>query len=176
VGARLEHFAPLCRFAPHAHDINLGHGLACKPRLHIRCRSTDAAKIFQQLMRMRVNGKKSGNKRLRIAIIGSGGAAMAAALKAAERGARVELIECGTIGGTCVNVGCVPCKILIRAAQVAHVRRESLFHAGITSTVPTIYRDQLLGQQQGLIHELRQSKYERIPASNPRGVGNDAQI
>jgi mercuric reductase len=45
---------------------------------------------------------------LHIAVIGSGGAAMAAALKAAERGARVTLIERGTIGGTCVNVGCVP--------------------------------------------------------------------
>ena len=49
---------------------------------------------------------------LLIAIIGSGGAAMAAALKAVEQGARVTLIESGTIGGTCVNVGCVPSKIM----------------------------------------------------------------
>ncbi|MDE2427462.1 MAG: cation transporter, partial [Burkholderiales bacterium] len=44
---------------------------------------------------------KSGNG-LHIAVIGSGGAAMAAALKAIEQGARVTLIERGTIGGTCV--------------------------------------------------------------------------
>ena len=37
---------------------------------------------------------------------------MAAALKAAERGARVTLIERGTLGGTCVNIGCVPSKIM----------------------------------------------------------------
>ncbi|PKM11339.1 MAG: mercury(II) reductase, partial [Gammaproteobacteria bacterium HGW-Gammaproteobacteria-5] len=43
---------------------------------------------------------------------------MAAALKATERGARATLIERGTIGGTCVNIGCVPSKILIRAAHV----------------------------------------------------------
>ena len=49
---------------------------------------------------------------LHIAIIGSGGAAMAAALKAVEQGAQVTLIERGTIGGTCVNVGCVPSKIM----------------------------------------------------------------
>ena len=35
---------------------------------------------------------------------------MAAALKAVERGARVTLIERGTLGGTCVNIGCVPSK------------------------------------------------------------------
>ena len=52
---------------------------------------------------------------LRIAILGSGAAAMAAAIKAAGEGARVTLIERGTIGGTCVNVGCVPSKIMIRA-------------------------------------------------------------
>ncbi|MDX2298940.1 MAG: FAD-dependent oxidoreductase, partial [Xanthomonadaceae bacterium] len=66
-----------------------------------------------------------------IAIIGSGGAAMAAALQATERGARVTVIERGTLGGTCVNVGCVPSKILIRAALVAHLRRHSPFDCGI---------------------------------------------
>lgn len=58
---------------------------------------------------------------LRIAVIGSGGAAMAGALKAVERGAHVTLIERGTLGGTCVNTGCVPSKILICAAQIAHL-------------------------------------------------------
>jgi copper chaperone CopZ len=61
---------------------------------------------------------------LHIAIIGSGGAAMAAALKAVEQGATVTLIERGTIGGTCVNIGCVPSKIMIRAAHIAHLRRK----------------------------------------------------
>ncbi|HFD6764146.1 TPA: FAD-dependent oxidoreductase, partial [Enterobacter hormaechei] len=70
--------------------------------------------------------KPSGNERpLQVVVIGSGGAAMAAALKAVEQGAQVTLIERGTIGGTCVNVGCVPSKIMIRAAHIAHLRRES---------------------------------------------------
>ncbi|KAI5912087.1 cation transporter [Thauera sp. 2A1] len=60
---------------------------------------------------------------LHIAIIGSGGAAMAAALKAVEQGATVTLIERGTIGGTCVNIGCVPSKIMIRAAHIGVVSR-----------------------------------------------------
>ena len=99
---------------------------------------------------------------LHIAIIGSGGAAMAAALKAVETGARVTLIERGTIGGTCVNVGCVPSKIMIRAAHVAHMRRESPFDGGVSAVAPTVRRDRLLAQQQARVDDLRHAKYENI--------------
>jgi len=104
---------------------------------------------------------------LHIAIIGSGGAVMAAALKAVEQGAQVTLIERGTIGGTCVNVGCVPSKIMIRAAHIAHLRRESPFDGGIAATVPTIDRSKLLAQQQARVDELRHAKYEGILGGNP---------
>ena len=77
-----------------------------------------------------------GEQALHVAVIGSGGAAMAAALKAVEQGARVTLIERGTIGGTCVNVGCVPSKIMIRAAHIVHLRRESPFDAGLPAAAP----------------------------------------
>jgi mercuric reductase len=99
---------------------------------------------------------------LHVAVIGSGGAAMAAALKAVERGARVTLIERGVIGGTCVNVGCVPSKIMIRAAHIAHLRRQSPFDAGIGASKPAIERDKLLAQQQARVDELRRAKYEGI--------------
>lgn len=111
--------------------------------------------------------RASSRAPLNIAIIGTGGAAMAAAITAAERGARVTLIERGTIGGTCVNVGCVPSKIMIRAAHFAHVRKESPFDAGITAGVPQINRKLLLAQQQGRVDALRAAKYEAIIKSNP---------
>ena len=104
---------------------------------------------------------------LHIAILGSGGAAMAAALKATEEGAHVTLIERGTLGGTCVNVGCVPSKILIRAAHIAHLRRVSPFDAGLPPTPATILRGRLLEQQQSRVEELRQAKYESVLAGNP---------
>lgn len=103
---------------------------------------------------------------LQIVVIGSGGSAMAAALKATERGARVTLIECGTIGGTCVNIGCVPSKIMIRAAHIAHLRRKSPFDESITATEPIIDRPLLLAQQQARVDELRQVKYEGILEDN----------
>ncbi|MGH8520792.1 MAG: cation transporter, partial [Gammaproteobacteria bacterium] len=52
--------------------------------------------------------------------IGGGSAAFAAAIKAAELGARVVIVEEGTIGGTCVNIGCVPSKTLIKAAEICY--------------------------------------------------------
>ena len=87
---------------------------------------------------------------------------MAAALKAAERGARVTLIERGTLGGTCVNIGCVPSKIMIRAAHIAHLRRESPFDDGIQATPPAILRKRLLARQQGRVDALRQAKYQDV--------------
>jgi mercuric reductase len=104
---------------------------------------------------------------LHVAVVGSGGAAMAAALKAVENGARVTLIERGTIGGTCVNVGCVPSKIMIRAAHIAHMRRESPFDAGLSAAAPTVLRDRLLAQQQARVDELRHGKYENILSGTP---------
>ena len=115
------------------------------------------------------SGDKAGGDGggLHIAVIGSGGAAMAAALKAVEQGAHVTLIERGTIGGTCVNVGCVPSKIMIRAAHIAHLRRESPFDGGMPPTPPTILRERLLAQQQARVDELRHAKYEGILDDNP---------
>jgi mercuric reductase len=109
----------------------------------------------------------SDDKNRHIAVIGSGGAAMAAALKAAERGARITLIERGTLGGTCVNVGCVPSKILIRAAHIAHLRKESPFDSGLSAQAPVVDRAKLLAQQQARVEALRDAKYEGILRDHP---------
>lgn len=52
--------------------------------------------------------------------IGGGSGGLAAAQRAAEYGARVALVEGGRLGGTCVNVGCVPKKVMWHAATLAH--------------------------------------------------------
>ena len=109
----------------------------------------------------------SDDKNPHIAVIGSGGAAMAAALKAAERGARITLIERGTLGGTCVNTGCVPSKIMIRAAHIAHLRTASPFDAGLSAQAPVVDRATLLAQQQGRVEELRDAKYAGILRDHP---------
>lgn len=104
----------------------------------------------------------------RVAVIGTGGGAMAAALKAAELGASVTVIERGEIGGTCVNVGCVPSKVLIRAAHVAHLRRVSPFDSAMVPGPVAVDRSALTAQQQALVASLRERKYVRILAEDPR--------
>jgi len=52
--------------------------------------------------------------------IGGGSGGLAAAQRAAEYGARVAVIEPAPLGGTCVNVGCVPKKLTFNAASLAH--------------------------------------------------------
>lgn len=102
---------------------------------------------------------------LKVVIIGSGSASFAAALRAAEEGATVTIVEAGVVGGTCVNVGCVPSKILIRAAQMAHQQAHHPFTA-IDRQTPRIDRAALLRQQQSRVEELRYAKYEAILESN----------
>ncbi len=102
-----------------------------------------------------------------IAIIGTGSGAFAAAIKAAENGARVTMIEGGeVIGGTCVNIGCVPSKIMIRNAHIAHLQGH---HAvvGLPLNKPQIDRRAMVAQQQGWVDKLRHVKYESILESNP---------
>ena len=104
---------------------------------------------------------------LHVAIIGSGSGAFACAIKAAEQGARVTLIEgAEIIGGCCVNVGCVPSKIFIRAAELAAQQRENPF-TGLENHEPVIDRSLLVQQQIGRVEELRTAKYENILVSNP---------
>ncbi len=60
------------------------------------------------------------NKHFDLIAIGAGSGGLAVAEKAAEYGKKVAVIESGRIGGTCVNNGCVPKKVMWYAAQLAH--------------------------------------------------------
>ncbi len=55
-----------------------------------------------------------------VLVVGGGSGGLAAAQKAAEYGARAAVFEYGRLGGTCVNVGCVPKKVMWNAADLAH--------------------------------------------------------
>lgn len=101
-----------------------------------------------------------------IAIIGSGSGAFSAAIYLANKGAKVTMIEKETIGGTCVNVGCVPSKILIRAGQIAYSQRSHPFE-GVEKHEPIIQPTLLLEQQKRRVTELREAKYESVLSQNP---------
>lgn len=113
--------------------------------------------------------RRAGGSKLHIAVIGSGGAAFAAALRAADEGASVTMIEAGTLGGTCVNVGCLPSKIMIRGAHIAHLLAEHPFQ-GIGRQAPVVDRRALVAQQQARVEELRHAKYESILESRAESI------
>jgi len=70
-----------------------------------------------------------------LVVIGGGSGGLAAAQRAAEYGAKVAIVEAGRLGGTCVNVGCVPKKIMWNAAATAHAMHDAAgygFETGAT--------------------------------------------
>lgn len=100
-------------------------------------------------------------------IIGGGSAGFAAAIAAAEAGASVTMVERGTLGGTCVNVGCVPSKTMIRAAEAAHRAGHSAF-AGVGTHAGPVALPEVVAQKDELVASLRQAKYWDVLAAYPR--------
>lgn len=93
-----------------------------------------------------------------LAIIGSGGGAFAAAIRATELGARVVMIERGAVGGTCVNIGCVPSKLLLRAGET-HYHAEHQPYDGLNTAAGAVSLGALIEQKRQLVSEMRQTKY-----------------
>jgi mercuric reductase len=98
---------------------------------------------------------------LDLVVIGSGGAAMAAGIHARSVGARVVLIERGVVGGTCLNVGCVPSKALLAASGQREHAQHSPFAGAPTSAGPVDLAS-LVGQKDDLIEQLRAAKYLEV--------------
>ena len=94
-----------------------------------------------------------------LAVIGAGSAGFSAAITAAEGGKRVALIGHGAIGGTCVNVGCVPSKTMIRAAEAVHGARAAHRFPGVTGEARIDDWAALVASKDDLVATLRQKKY-----------------
>ena len=94
-------------------------------------------------------------------ILGSGSTAFAAAIGASELGARVAMVERRTLGGTCVNRGCLPSKNLIEAARLvwdaAHPRYDGLAPVRMAVDFPT-----LIGQKDQVVRDYRAKKYNAV--------------
>jgi len=97
-----------------------------------------------------------------LVVIGAGSAGFSAAIRASELGARVALVGAGTIGGTCVNIGCVPSKTLIRAAEALHHSKTASRFAGITASARLTDWAALVAQKDALVGGLREAKYAAL--------------
>ena len=99
-------------------------------------------------------------------VIGGGSGGFAAAIKGEELGYRVGIINGGTIGGTCVNVGCVPSKTLIRAAEAWHTAGHHPF-IGVNTTQSALDWSTVRGEKDALVSDLRQKKYVNVLDAYP---------
>jgi mercuric reductase len=94
-----------------------------------------------------------------LAVIGAGSAGFSAAITAAEGGKRVALIGHGIIGGTCVNVGCVPSKTMIRAAEALQGAKAAERFPGLRGEAQVTDWTALIAAKDNLVASLRQKKY-----------------
>lgn len=108
------------------------------------------------------NASDGNNDHYDLAVIGAGSAGFSAAITAAEAGARVALIGHGTIGGTCVNIGCVPSKTMIRAAETLHQANSARRFDGLEAKAGVTDWKAVIAQKQALVDELRGAKYEAL--------------
>jgi dihydrolipoamide dehydrogenase len=102
----------------------------------------------------------TGNHSADIAVLGGGPGGYVAAIVAAQCGARVALVEKGGLGGTCLNVGCVPTKALLTSADLLlHARRGKEFGLHIPSAEPDLaglmaYKRRTIEQLVGGVEQL----------------------
>jgi len=99
-----------------------------------------------------------------LAIIGSGGGAFAAGIAARRRDASVVMIERGTVGGTCVNTGCVPSKALLAAAEARHVALSAGRFPGIHASAGDVAFSDLIAGKDALVQAMRAEKYVDLAA------------
>ena len=109
-----------------------------------------------------------------LVILGSGSTAFAAAPRAAELGKTAVMTESRTLGGTCVNRGCIPSKNLIEAARIvweaAHPRYPGLRPARIELDFKELVR-----QKDAIVHDYRDRKYNSIVGESDKITVYDGQ-
>jgi mercuric reductase len=101
--------------------------------------------------------------KLDLIIIGGGTAAFSAALKAEAYGIRAAMIEKNVLGGTCVNVGCIPSKNLLGVGEILHSGKHPTYAALAPCSNDVNFR-QAIHDKDNLVRFLRNSKYEHVMA------------
>ena len=105
------------------------------------------------------HSSSEGRDHYDVIVIGAGSAGFSAAITAAETNARVALIGWGLIGGTCVSIGCVPSKVMIRAAEALHGARSTSRFAGLSGEARIDDWAALMADKDKLVETLRNKKY-----------------
>lgn len=101
--------------------------------------------------------KLNDEHRYEVIVIGGGPAGVTAALRASELGATVALIERDAMGGTCTNDGCVPTRVLAKAARLLRDSKQ-FSEYGISSERPSLDFNRLLSRTQNIVYAMHEKK------------------
>lgn len=94
-------------------------------------------------------------------VLGGGSGGIASAVRAAKYGAKVAVIEQSHLGGTCVNLGCVPKKIMFNASMIAETIHKS-YDYGFSSIHLKLDWDKLVSKRNAYIERLRENYTKRF--------------
>ena len=121
-------------------------------------------------------------------VLGAGPGGYVCAIRAAQLGLKVACVEGReTLGGTCLNVGCIPSKALLHATHMLHEATHNFAAMGLTGPVPTVdwarmlaYKDEVIGQNtKGIEYLFKKNKvtwikgWASLPAAGQVMVGTD---
>lgn len=93
-----------------------------------------------------------------LVVLGGGPAGVTAALRARELGATVALIERGTMGGRCTNDGCVPARVLAKAARLMRDAQQYREYGLMIESPPRVDFAALLRRTQHVVYEIQEKK------------------
>ena len=108
-------------------------------------------------------------------VLGAGSGGMASAVKAAQLGAKVAVIESAHPGGTCVNLGCVPKKVMYNAASIAHHMHKAVDY-GYKKPDITLDWASLVSRREAYIKNLRAIYLKRFEQYNMTLLEGSAQF
>jgi glutathione reductase (NADPH) len=113
-------------------------------------------------------------------VIGGGSGGIASARRAAQYGARVAVVEAARLGGTCVNVGCVPKKVMWSAAGIAETLHQAADYGfavqGMRLDWPTLVqaRNAYVARLNGIYQDLLDGSKVTLLRGHARFAGPDA--
>lgn len=89
-----------------------------------------------------------------VLIIGAGPGGYVAAIRAAQLGAKVTLVEKGDLGGTCLNRGCIPTKVLAKNAEMWRFVVHDVQDMGISVTDPSFHWPKIMDRKDSVVARL----------------------
>lgn len=108
-------------------------------------------------------------------VIGAGPGGYTAALRAAENGLKVAIIEKRRIGGTCINYGCIPTKALIHASRIYNETTHSSRY-GVIATNVSYDKDKVMAFKDGIIESSREEIFQELKKSGVEIIMGTATV